>query len=192
MLIEQDKELKNAILNLPAKEKDKMLLKLISKDVVLMEQLRHKLLAGNEGLEERRELAIKEINQNYVRLKRILGEWIDFLSPGQFMMELRYMNGIVNDHILITKDKLGDVELRMYIIEKAFELQPKTFKYLSSGNQKLVAYINGRIKYILGKYGKLHEDYQFDLKERINHLLRRIHQLPMKVVAEELMLPESI
>ena len=35
------------------------------------------------------------------------------------------MSGIVNDHVLTTKDKLGDVELRLYLIEILFRFEVK-------------------------------------------------------------------
>ena len=108
------------------------------------------------------------------------------------MMELRELSGIVNYHLLITKDKLGDVELRLYVIENLFTLELKVLKVLHKKNQKLLAYIAARMSYILDKYSKLHEDYQFDLKERINIALSQIKQSAVNTFAEELMLPQSV
>lgn len=48
-----EQELKQAILNLPGKEKIKLLLKLINKDAVLVKQLHYQLIDGPDSLDER-------------------------------------------------------------------------------------------------------------------------------------------
>jgi hypothetical protein len=49
------KELKDAILAMPAAEKDKLLLRLVAKDDDLCKKLEYKLLDEESSLEERRE-----------------------------------------------------------------------------------------------------------------------------------------
>ena len=58
------KELEKAILSLAAKEKDKMLLKLIAKNDLLVQQLQYQLLENESFLEERRD----EIRKSIVRV----------------------------------------------------------------------------------------------------------------------------
>ncbi|MGB4773910.1 MAG: hypothetical protein WBP45_01945 [Daejeonella sp.] len=192
MLIDQDKELKQAVLNLPVMEKDKLLLKLISKDLVLLNQLRHQLLDGSESLDEKRELVTKDIDHNFDRIKNLMKNWPEFLTPGQLMMELRFMSGMVNEHVLITKDKFGDIELRTYILQKTYELAPELLKEVNQKNRKLSMYLAARVKYILQKYNSLHEDYQYDLKDKLNPVLVCIHQSSAAIFAHELLLPKEV
>ena len=58
MLLKEHKDLKQAIVNLPPKEKDKLLLRLIAKDKVLTEHLHFKLLENEQDLNARH-LALK-------------------------------------------------------------------------------------------------------------------------------------
>ena len=55
-------ELKRAILDLPEKERVKLLLKLIGKDAVLIKQLHYQLIEGVESLDEKRNEVIKKID----------------------------------------------------------------------------------------------------------------------------------
>ncbi|RKR85332.1 hypothetical protein BDD43_5601 [Mucilaginibacter gracilis] len=164
MLIDKDKELKQAVLDLSVAEKDKLLLKLISKDVVLMEQLRYKLIDSKDSDNARFERTKEQIIVYFERI----ANYVLNLSPGELMMELRYLSGFVNDYHLITKDKIGEVELRLLIFERLLNLKLSVIKAVKKHNQKLLVYLAGRLKHILEKYSKLHEDHQFDLKERFD------------------------
>jgi len=175
MLIDQDKELKNAILNLPKEEKDKLLLKLVSKDIVLMNQLRHKLLEAAD-LEEKRNAVANAIRRDFQHLKEMSTKWSDFLTPGQLTMEIRALNGYVNEHLLITKDKFGDIELRLLIFENLFNLKTDILEVSNKKNKKLLPYLANRVNYILEKYSRLHEDYQFDLKGKLDSVLTKVNQ----------------
>ncbi len=192
MLIDQDKKLKQAILNLPAAEKDKLLLKLISKDVVLLNKLHHQLLDGEESLDEKRELISKEINSRFDRIKRMMENWPGFLTPGQLMMGLRDMSGLVNEHVLITKDKLADIELRIEILKNTYEIGSGLLKEVTRKNEKLSRYLAARVKYIIQKYDKLHEDHQFDLKDKLNQVLSCINNSSAELFARELLVPKEV
>lgn len=164
MLIDQDKELKKAVLSLSVAEKDKLLLNLISKDILLMEQLHHKLIDSKANGNSRFNMNKHQIEVYFERIRNNISR----LSFGELMMELRYLSGIVNDYYLITKDKIGDVELRLIIFENLFNLKLSIIKTANKHNEKLLIYLAGRLKYILEKYNKLHEDHQFDLKDKFD------------------------
>ncbi|RLJ72167.1 hypothetical protein [Pedobacter alluvionis] len=53
MLTDKSPGLKNAVLNLPPNKKDKLLLKLVSMDFILLSQLKHQLLEDDSDLDER-------------------------------------------------------------------------------------------------------------------------------------------
>lgn len=191
MLIDQDKELKEAILCLPEKERTKLLLKLISKDVVLMKQLKHKLVDGAESLEEKRKLLIKHIDARFDQLKKAIERYPNYLSPGELLMQMRDISGLVNQHVLITKDKFGEIESRLHILHRGYALKPDALTRPTKRNETLIAYIGGRMKLILAKYQSLHEDYQYDLKESMNHVLALIHESAVAPLAKELAFPKE-
>ena len=96
-------EQKAMVRELPAREKDKLLLRLIAKDALLLEQLTFVHLEHGETADERH------------------GELLDFLhealgaeraySPGELMMAMRRVSGYVTRHARVTKDKRSEVEL---------------------------------------------------------------------------------
>lgn len=192
MLIDQDKELKQAILNLPDQEKTKLLFKLINKDTVLMEQLRHKLVDGVDSLNEKRDEVIKKIDKNFDHLKRMIDRYPNYLTPGELLMRLRDISGLVNDHVLITKDKIADVELRLYILNIGCNFGCDFLYEPTKRNRTLVDYIAGRMKYILPKYNRLYEDYQYDLKEGMNKMLTLVHSSAVSKLANELGFPKQV
>ncbi len=192
MLIDKSPELKKAVLDLPQNEKDKLLLKLISKDVVLLSQLAHKLLEGNSDLEQRVEIIKHYIDKKIDYINRYIADEYNY-SPGYFMMDIREMSGLINEHLLITKEKITELELRIYLIESVISCEATHhFILRSRHNEKLLNYFGGRIKYVFEKYTKLHEDIQFDYSERLNFILRFSNQSSLKNVVEMLGLPSEV
>ena len=61
------KELEKAILSLPVKDKDKMLLKLVAKSELLIQQLNFQLLEDESDLKEKRE----EIKSTILRVSNV-------------------------------------------------------------------------------------------------------------------------
>lgn len=187
-----DSVLKQAVLNLPDQERTKLLLKLINKDAVLMNQLYYQLIDGAASLDEKRNEVTKKIDTAFGYLKKIIERHPSYLTPGELLMRLRDISGLVNEHVLITKDKLGDVELRLYILNVGCDLGVNFLKEPSKRNQTLVDYIAGRMKYILPKYNKLHEDYQYDLKEGMNTMLSLVHHSAVSKLAYEYGFPKQV
>jgi hypothetical protein len=136
VLIDQDKELKSAVLNLSVVEKDKLLLKLISKDVVLLEQLRYKLIDSKIGDNNKFEYAKRVIDVYFERLVQYRSDYTS--SPGYFMMDMRNLSGAINEYLLVTKDKLGEISLRIYIFEKLLALNLSILKKADKPNQKII------------------------------------------------------
>ncbi|MFZ4862307.1 hypothetical protein ACL9RF_08980 [Sphingobacterium sp. Mn56C] len=166
MSLHKDPELKEAVLSLPAKEKDKLLVRLIGKDKMLIKQLHFQLLEDETDLEER----IERLRE---RLKQALDpKFSGIRNEGTYsnykalMVLLRNSSGLINEHEKVTKDKLSEVEFRLFILAEAFRRYPVLFErnFLLAAD-KLHLYISGRKKITLAKYDKLHEDYQFDLRE---------------------------
>ncbi len=172
MSLHKQPDLKVAILQLPPKEKDKLLVRLIGKDKLLMKQLHFQLLENEAELEQR-------INSLRERL-------IDMLSPSSsgikntamysnyksLIILLRQASGMINEHEKVTKDKFSEVEFRLLILQEAFKHYPNLFvhNYILIYD-KLRRYVEARLKTTHNKYHKLHEDLQFDLQEHYSTIM---------------------
>ena len=184
-------ELKTAVLALPEKEKDKLLLRLIRKDKTLIQQLHFQLLEGEIDLEERRERTLRLVNQDLAQVERQL-DVRKYFNPRDLLLALRSMSGLVNHHLLITKDKTGELEMRLHILNQIFHCAPSFFDYNNHANLKLLQYVVGRIKNIHGTYSKLHEDLQFDYAEKFNEALAFAYASCLKNYLQELAIPEEV
>lgn len=166
MSLHKDPELKEAVLNLPEKEKDKLLVRLIGKDTMLMKQLHFQLLEDESDLT--------------YRIDKLRQKLLDLLSPyrlkalntpnnrnyKELTTILRYASGLINEHEKITKDKFSEVEFRLMILNLPLKECPTLFDKSTLfyyGADKLHLYIKSKLKTTLTKYYKLHEDLQYDL-----------------------------
>jgi len=193
MSLHQEPELKKAILGLPQQEKDKLLVRLISKDRRLMKQLHFQLLEDESDLDER----IETVHQQLVRLvDQIEGHIPNENHRGradELMKALKYGSGIVNEHFAVTKDKMSELQFRLFLVSQSFAHFDRLFEpHLYGRNDRLVKYQAARIKYILGKYEKLHEDLQFEFREELNEALAFAYRSGMKSDMEALRLPKEV
>lgn len=166
MSLHKDPELKEAVLRLPAKEKDKLLVRLISKDKMLLKQLHYQLLEDEYDLADRitalREKLNDLLSPNHSGIKNVAM----YSNYKSLTALLRQASGMINEHEKITKDKFSDTEFRLLVLALAFEYYPVLFqKSYVAISDKLHRYVAARIKSTFNKYDKLHEDLQFDLKE---------------------------
>ncbi len=176
------KDLEKAILSLTVKEKDKMLLRLIGKNALLVEQLQYQLLENESFLEERRE----EIRKNILRVSKMYHE-----TPGWAMMAMRDLNGKITNHVKVTKDKYGEIELTLYLLNMFFENQFKLLEKYSKKSDTIALYIAKRTEFILKKLPKLHEDYYIEFERGINQLLERVHTYAPAFYAKQMGLAKS-
>ena len=177
------KELKAAILTLPREEKDKLLLRLIGKHSDLQEQLEFQLIEGGSTLDERRRALLTRID----RLYRIEPE-----SSGYLMMDLRTIHGEITHHVKITKDKYGEVELVLYLLQGVFEHQLRYIERYTSKTDTLAQYVAKRTESLLKKYAALHPDLQFEFIESLNLLLDRVHRYAPAHYARQLGLAKRV
>ena len=151
-------EFKDAISNLPDKEKDKLILRLLKKDLSLANRLNFELLQPL-SIEDARENAWKEIS-------KILNYGNIFYSPGYAMMYLRDTSGVINEHVSITKDKYGEIYLQLNMLSYFLQHQKERYNSFSaSTSKKLDNYIIARLYKLLGQMLSFHEDQLYDLKE---------------------------
>lgn len=171
MSLHKDPELKEAVLNLSPREKDKLLIRLISKDKMLIKQLHFQLLEDDDDLIQRvntlRDKLIEMLESGRSGIKNTA----TFSNYRALTSLLRQMSGLINEHEKITKDKFSEVEFRLLIINNAFKNYPILFQksYIAAAD-KLHKYVIARLKTTLSKYDKLHEDLQFDLREYYDYV----------------------
>ena len=173
-------ELKRAIVEMPLKEKDKLLLKLIGKDDLLIEKLQFELIEQGDTIELRRE----EIRQ---RINRVASMHHD--TAGWMMMDMRTISGEINQHLKVTKDKYGDVELNLYMLNTFFQKQPTLLKIHNTRTDSCALYIAKKTAMILKNLEKLDEDYHIEFEVAINRLLEYVYANCPKNYAKEMNIP---
>lgn len=184
MKLSEHKDLKTAITDLPIKEKDKLLLRLVAKDKVLTEHLHYKLLEDELDLEDRKEKVKTDVTEQIADLKK--------LNAKEALVKVRKMITSVNHFYKVTKDPFGEVELKLFILNIVpFEYRKSIFGYRDYMILFSAYYIK-TVAVTINKYKKLHEDLQFDLGESLNNLLDKIYSSKLAPSAEAANLPKEI
>lgn len=193
MRLNQHPELKRAILGLPQAEKDKLLVRLINKDAMLMKQLHFQLLEEEVDLDERTTALLRQLQQLIERVTGYIPNVNHARNADNLMGELKYGSGLINEHATITKDKMSDVRCRLFLVSQSFAHFGNLFEqHLYQRNDRLLNYQARRMKYILGKYDKLHEDLQFEFRDELNDALAFAYRSGMRPYMEALGLPNEV
>ncbi|ANI90673.1 hypothetical protein A9P82_07495 [Arachidicoccus ginsenosidimutans] len=166
------KEFKTAISNLSSAEKDKLIFRLLKKDLVLANRLSFELV-NTDTVEEQRE-----------KVKKRLAGRIDivtqnFYSPGYLNWDVREMSGTINEHVSITKDKYGEISLNLFLLNKL--LAQNNTNISSSTYDKAVKFctaVIARTFKILLLIKKMHEDYFIEFKTDLETLGKLIGNNP--------------
>lgn len=188
MKLSEHKDLKKEILLLPVKEKDKILLRLIAKDKVLTEHLHFLLLEDEGNLRDRVAFLTNEV---VVTLENLVTT--PKTTAKETLLVLRRLYKNINHFYKVTKAEFEEIELKLLL----FTLAPMSFRYKtysSTTNHELVLanYVVKSTLILLRKLAKLHEDLQFDLKEKTENLLTKIYDSPLAGTAKDLNLPTKI
>ncbi len=188
MKLSEHKDLKKEILALPPKEKDKLLLRLVAKDKVLTEHLHFLLLEDESNLRDRVAFIKTEIASAFQMI-----ETSPKTTSKDVLLVLRKLAKQINHFQKVTKADFEEIELKFLLFTSA----PLTFKYrvystTKDYEQLLGNYLVKAVLILFRKFGKLHEDLQFDLKEQANALLSKIYESKFAATANELGLPNAI
>jgi len=188
MLLSEHKHLKMEIRSLPEKEKDKLLLRLIAKDKVLVEHLHFKLLEDESDLIVRANKLHEEIDERIEEMQHTRK-----LSSKEAMLKMRKLNGSISHHFKVTKDVTTEMELKIHLLK----LMPIDFREgvvspMYRFNEKLNIYFVKSSIAVWNKFKKLHEDVQFDLSADFNAVLAKVYQHKTAALAEELGLPKEL
>lgn len=177
-----EKDLQQAILSMPQKDKDKLLLRLITKDDILTQQLQYMLVEGSASVDYRRD----EVKTTIDKLYRT-----EAYSSGYLMMDMRYVNAEITRHVKVTKDKYGEIELTIKLLKDCFEKQLKWIQKYSAKSDTLANYVAKRMDFVLKKLVKLHPDVQFDFHADVNTLLEYIYSYAPSYYANLMGLPRT-
>lgn len=183
-----DEQLKAAILRMPSKEKDKLLLRLVTKDQKLIRRLIFELLEGGETREERAE----ELRERISKELSPLGA--KDLTPGYLLLELRHWNARITEHVQATKDKPGEVILTVFLLSEAFRRHMVMLRSFPERRHDTFApYVVRRTAMLLKKAAALHEDYFIEFRKDLNELLQTLHQFkPTAAFARTAGLPHTL
>lgn len=153
------KTFKEAISHLPSKEKDKLILRLLKKNLGLANRL-HFELVSTTTVDEQREKVKKSIISKAKRTAET------FYSVGYLNMDVRYLSGEINEHVSITKDKFGEVQLNLVMINTVLENNTENILSVTPAKaRKFCVAVIARAFKILLLIKKLDEDYFIEFEE---------------------------
>ncbi len=177
------KELELAILSLSQKEKDRHLLRLISKNNLLREQMQFNLLEDESDLTWRRQDLADSIDSNF---------GIPYSYVGVLLKDIRKVSAQITWHRRVTKDKYGEAELTVALLEivvlNHHKQINKNIRKADSLRVYLVRKGIAAIKYI----NALHEDFHIDFRDRMDKVLGLLHTFETRYHASILELPEAM
>ncbi len=157
-------EFKEAILQLPEKEKDKLLLRLLKKDIVLVNRLNFELLQPC-SVEDARSAVEEKIKVNINRLVSTK------YAGNVYMMELRYMSGAISEHVSTTKDKYGEVYLQLIMLDEFLsKMNSQLTNYSNNTTEKLYKYIIAKLFKLLITIKGMHEDLRYDFRDSLENI----------------------
>lgn len=160
----KDIDFKKALQELPEKEKDKLILRLLRRDMDLAEKLYFELVDA-DSIEDKRKIMEINISKQIIRFSE------NFHSLDYIAIEMRNISGKISHHVKITKDKFGEISLNLQMLNEVIE--QNAFSLTHSKPQKSTKFYNyviGRTFKILLIIQALHEDFLLDFKENLNRL----------------------
>jgi hypothetical protein len=173
-------DLRRALLQLPEREKDQLLTRLVAQDAVLTEQLSFRLLEGPEALETRR-----------AALRAQVDDPVRGFHPNDLLVILRQLQARLAYHAKITGDTFGEIELSWRLLHNVFQHQAATTARLHGPTQPLLQHLAKRTHEALKQTAKLHEDYHVELAATANAVLAALWQSGAAPLARELGLPRA-
>jgi hypothetical protein len=168
-----DPEFKNAISQLTSQEKDKLILRLLKRDLNLANQLYFELISTDSVQERRSEMEAKVKNA----VKRASER---YYSPGILLMEARDISGEITEHVKTTKDKYGDASLNLLMLNELLKYNNERIaESKPAKSHTLSTYIIARTFKILIQIKALHEDYLIEFADDLEQLGQQIGNNPV-------------
>lgn len=172
---------------MPQKEKDKLLLRLIAKDKLLVEKLQFQLLEDSNIDKEGRAREVETFILNFIDQ-----QGSQYLTPGYLMMDMRKANAKITHHVKITKDKFNEVYLTIILLLTAFRRHDAMLKsFPERRSDTFVKYTIKRLEFIFKKIQKLNPDYFIEIEEPLNELLDFVYGFePTAQIAQVMGVPK--
>ncbi len=174
-------EQKVMVRELAPRDKDKLLLRLIAKDDLLLEQLTYEHIEHASTLELRQD----ELRE-YYREQLAAGKGG---RPNALMKRIRSASGYLTRHVRVTKDRFSEVAMLVDMLHYALDqnLAAMRKRYPNPADwYRLAKYIAQRIGPLTRKADKLHPDLWLEFEDQLNDLLLMIHDTPELNWATEL------
>ena len=166
------KEFKKAIQELPNSEKDKLIFRLLKRDLDLANRLYFELV-DVETVEDKR--AAFEIEM----IKKINYFSDRYYSVGYLLQDTRFLSGDITNHVKITKDKFGEISLNLKMLNHLLTINNKRIETVTySKAYTLCIYVIARAFKILLLIKAIDEDYFLDFKENLSTLGKLIYDNP--------------
>ncbi len=154
----KDIDFKKALQELSDKEKDKLILRLLRRDMDLAEKLYFELV-DTDTIEDKRRILESTISKSIQRFSE------NYHSLDYIAVEMRSISGKISHHVKITKDKFGEISLNLQMLNETIE--QNTFSLSHSKPQKsnkFYNYVIVRAFKILLLIDALHEAHQLKAK----------------------------
>ncbi len=169
-------KLKAAISKMSASEKDKILFRLVAKDEALVRKLEYQLLEKGKTSTKRRQ-------EIHAAIVTALNEYKKYYySPGYLLLQLRSISGAINEHVKVTKDKEGEVELNFLMLNESLKLFGEKVKQVPYAKSRTFNnYVVQRALKMLKILYKMDKDTQFRFRGPMRQLGKHISQQPLMV-----------
>ncbi|MDZ4680690.1 MAG: hypothetical protein SH848_03520 [Saprospiraceae bacterium] len=177
-------DLKKAISGLSSTQKDKLLYRLIAGNPALAHKLIFELLEGGNTQDDRRAAVATEINSTLTNYEAY------YHTPGILLLQLRDLSGVINRHVSTTRDKYGEVELNLLMVNECFQRFGDRIRVANYPKARTFnEYVVKRALKLLTLLEKMHEDMRLDFKTDLKKLGKYIAAQPTTMmVAKDLML----
>lgn len=167
------KEFKIAIQELESAEKDKLIFRLLRRDLDLANRLYFELV-DTETVEDKRKSFEKNMSNEIIRFSN------RFLSCGYLLMDMRFISGNITEHVKITKDKFGEAYLNLKMLLQVLSLnnlQIQNSQYKDS--YTFCIYVIARTYKIMLLIKAMDEDYLIEFKSDLEKLGLLIENNPL-------------
>jgi hypothetical protein len=176
-------ELKSAILEMPSKERDKLLLRLAAKDKLLIDQLQFKLVEEGLSIESRRQAVQDSLDAIYRQ---------NINNTKALFAEIREASVTITWHVKVTKDKYGEVDLLLNLLFDPFDMKPHMFSDWRFSDDRFCQFLAKKAKTLCNKYDALDEEFKLDFATKLNKLVNHLHTSSAGFFARDYGIPKEI
>ncbi|MES2864466.1 MAG: hypothetical protein V4666_10135 [Bacteroidota bacterium] len=160
----KDIDFKKALQELSDKEKDKLILRLLRRDMDLAEKLYFELV-DTDSIEDKRRIMESTISKSIQRFSE------NYHSLDYIAVEMRSISGKISHHVKITTDKFGEISLNLQMLNEVIEQNSFSLSHSKpQKSNKFYNYVIVRTFKILLLIAALHEDFLLDFKEDLERL----------------------